>query len=258
MVSKYTLSMKSCCFFVLLSLCLFANEAFAQKLDTLRRKDGDGKYFIQVRNRGLLIEEGYLVNNIQDGIWTTFWHTSFPRELTTYDHGTKNGAHIGITPTGSIELIEHYKNNKLDGPKRSYNGEGQIIEDALYSEGQKHGPYVKWYPNNKKLEESSYVYDKRDGNAIWYFETGSKAAEYSYRNGEIDGPATTYFPNGKVSEYGPYKAGFQSGTWKEYYENGNLKAEGQYVNGDKEGAWKEYNAEGKYQKTTNYKKGEAK
>jgi antitoxin component YwqK of YwqJK toxin-antitoxin module len=243
---------------IFLFCILPATEAFAQTTDTLKRRDGEGRYFIQVRSYGLVTDEGYLLNNLPEGVWITYWHTNLPREIITCKQGKKNGTKISMTPTGNIELLENYKNDKLDGPHRVYNGEGRIVEEALYSEGKKHGPYTKWYPNGKKSEESNFVYDRRDGKGIWYFENGTKAAEYSYRDDAIDGDAVTYFNNGTVSAYGLYEKGKQTGLWKEYYENGNLKAEGKYVKGEKEGAWQEYDAAGKNPKTINYKKGERK
>ena len=246
---------KYCLILLAFSLSL---SATAQQNDTLRRKDGDGRYFVQIRSFGLVTDEGYLQNNIPDGIWTKYWHTYFPREITTYKMGKKNGSRILVAVTGDIEAVENYKNDALDGPMRVYNGEGKILEEALYSGGKKHGPYTKWYPNGKKQEESSYVNDKRDGNGIWYHNNGEKAAEYTYRNDVIDGNAVTYFKNGKVSQHGLYKNGKQVDTWKEYYENGNLKAEGKCVDGEKEGPWKEYDAEGKLTRTVTYKNGEPK
>src|SRR5687768_14419967 len=127
-----------CYYLILVMVSFLAPNAFAQKLDTLKRKDGDGRYFIQIRSYGLVTEEGYLQNDIREGIWTRYWHTNFPKELITYRQGKKDGTYIGLTPAGNIELIEHYKSDKLEGPRRQYNGEGLLVEEALYSEGKKH------------------------------------------------------------------------------------------------------------------------
>ncbi len=245
-------------YLISLSLLMAASDSFAQQNDTLRRRDGDGRYFIQVRSYNIVTDEGYLQNNQPDGIWTTYWHTQLPKQLTSYRLGKKHGSVITMTPLGKIEKIENYKNDKLEGTSRLYNEEGMLVEEALFSEGKKHGPYTKWYPNGKKEEESSFVNDKRDGKAVWYFKDGTKAAEYSYSDDAIDGDAATYFNNGKVSANGPYAKGKQTGVWKEYHENGNLKAEGKYVSGEKEGVWQEYDADGKNPKPVNYKKGERK
>jgi antitoxin component YwqK of YwqJK toxin-antitoxin module len=244
---------------VIVAVILSGGQAYAQKSDTLRRKDVNGWEFVQVRSYNKVVAEGYLSNGQKEGVWTEFHPTFYPSSTTTYLHGKKDGVAMSISAAGQVLSVENYKGDKREGPYRLFNSEGTgVLEEAYYSEGQKHGAYTKWYPNGNKQETGTYRYDKREGKSLWYYENGSLAADYNYTEGEIDGDVSTFYKGGKLSAYGPYKKGEQTGTWKEYYENGNLKAEGQYKDGNKEGEWKNYDEKGKPIKSTTYIKGETK
>ncbi len=232
---------------------------FAQQNDTLRRKDANGWDFIQVRSYNVVRAEGYVHNGIREGVWNEYHPNSIPSNVTAYLHGKKDGMAMTITGGGMVETVEHYKNDNLEGPRRVYNSESLgLLEEAYYSEGKKHGGYVKWYKNGQKQETGVFTNDVREGKSLWYFETGALAAEYNYANGEIDGDVTIYYPNGKPSAFGKYKKGEQTGLWKELYENGEVKAEGNYIKGEKDGEWKNYDEKGKFTKNSKYVKGELK
>lgn len=244
------------CFLMIAIFCSAAEAVNAQSLDTLRRKDADNWEFLQVRKGKVLLSEGYQHNGVPEGTWVTYHDSGYPLEITNYRHGKRNGVHVEVNAQGYTELVENYKDDLPDGPRRVYQiGSSFINEESYYSDGKKHGSYYKRYTGGKTQEEANYNMDKRDGKTTWYYETGEKAAEYNYRNGFIDGEVASYYKNGKVSEYGIYKNNEQTGSWKEFYENGNIKAEGNYEHGQKEGAWKEYDEQGKTARTVKYKNG---
>ena len=247
------------CTLMTIIFCSCIQAANAQSLDTLRRKDANGWEFFQVKRGNNVLSEGYKHNDIAEGTWTSYWDNGYPQHIYNYKSGKKDGAHIQLNQQGYTEIVEHFKNDMLEGPRRVYQpGSSFLTEEAFYSEGKKHGSYNKRYPNGKPQEEAHYNMDKRDGKTVWHYETGEKAAEYNYRNGNIDGEVSAYYKNGKVSEFGLYKNNEQTGSWKEFYENGNIKAEGKYADGKKEGSWKEYDENGKLVKTVKYSKGEPK
>lgn len=244
---------------LLLPLCFVTTVAAAQNLDTIRRKDADGREFIQVLESGNLQCEGYNINGLQDGIWTLYQPSKYPGELISYKAGKKEGTHLKIRGDGTVEYIEQYKNDLLEGPRRIYNARGPIAEEIWYSAGMKNGNYIRWYPSAYKQEEGRYLNDKRDGVLTWYYDNGNKiAAIYNYENGVLEGEVTAYHNNGKISEKGLYKNNVKTGDWKEYYEDGILKAEGKYINDEKDGAWKLYDEKGKLKETIRYRNGEIK
>ncbi len=246
-------------FLMTLIACSFFQVAQAQPYDTLRRQDAHGWEFFQVRRNGIVLSEGYNEKGVAQGTWITYWDNGYPHFIINYLNGKRNGVHMQISQQGYTEMVEHFVNDLLEGPRRVYQpGSSFISEEAFYSEGQKHGGYSKHYNTGKPQEEAHYNHGLRDGKSTWYYEDGEKAAEYNYRNGTIDGEVASYYKNGKVNEFGVYKDNEQTGLWKEFYENGNLKAEGKYEHGEKEGAWKEYDQFGKFVKTVKYVKGKVK
>ncbi|HXS38243.1 MAG TPA: hypothetical protein VN721_16185 [Flavipsychrobacter sp.] len=250
----------------LVIISLSAKESQAQNqtgkssmFDTVRRMDANGWEFMQVSGEGAIWSEGNLHNGIREGVWSSYWNTGYPRNMTSYINGLRTGPSLEIDVTGFILEVDNYKDDLLEGPQRMFQkGSVRMTEETYFSKGKKEGSYKKWYFNGNLQETSNYSDDKRDGQTVFYFEDGSKAGEYMYSDGLMDGDATTYYPNGKVSDVGTFKKDLQSGDWKEYYENGNMKAEGKYADGDKQGPWKEYDEGGNYKKTVRYEKGEEK
>lgn len=257
------------------SAVLFATRSDAQEdlpptrplppgmhFDTLSRRDADNWEFVQLLypDDHKVAAEGSYHNGALQGGWIEYWENGMPRSITQYDNGKKNGLYLVLDMQGSINKMENYRNDLLEGPSRTYMMHvGIPAEETYYSKGVKHGKHTKWYPSRSVSEEDNYVNGTLEGTATWYYENGEKSVEYTYHNGKLNGSATTYFQNGRVSDMGMYKDNVQSGTWKEFYENGNLKGEGQYnEDGDKEGPWKVYDENGKYLKTVRYHNGEEK
>jgi antitoxin component YwqK of YwqJK toxin-antitoxin module len=244
---------------LLTALLCFTQDTFAQKIDTLRRRDPDGWEFIQLVRGNMVVSERNLHHGILEGNWIEYWENKLPHTIVAYRNGKKNGISIDIRKTGQVELTESYSNDKLDGPTRRYNPGIGIAEEAYYSSGELSGSYTKWYNNNGPMQEqSNYNHNLRDGKTTYYRENGQKLAEYSYTLGKLDGDVTLYGENGRVTEFGNYSNDEQVGLWKEYHPNGKLKAEGRYVDGEKTGIWKQYDENEKELPSITYKKAKAK
>ena len=225
-------------------LMLAATTLKAQADDTLRRKDPDGREFIQIIRNKNVFTEGYLQHGKKQGVWTEFWESKLPHYVTTYDNGVRNGLFLDIRRTGQVENLNYYRNDLLDGPARRFMPGGVIVEESYYSDGIRSGAFTKWYANGRVQEQSNYNNNLRDGKTVYFLENGSKVAEYYYNRGKLDGDAIVYGENGRISEFGSYLNDEQVGIWKEYYADGTLKAEGKYLNGEKTGTWKQYDEKG--------------
>lgn len=245
--------------FLLLSACVLASSALsAQATDTLRRRDPNGWDFIQVVRNKTVITEGSMRGGVREGVWTEYWETKLPHTVTTYHNGQKDGLFMDIRKNGAVELLQYFRNDKLDGPSRRYNPGAKIAEESYYSDGIRSGAYTKWYANGNVQEVSNYNNDVRDGKTSYFLENGAKVADYSYNRGKLEGDVTLYGENGKVSEFGNYTGDVQTGMWKEYYANGTIRAEGRYIAGEKDGVWKQYDESGKVLKPVTFKKGKQK
>src|SRR6185312_6168590 len=200
---------------LLVIISLSAKESNAQNkpgtgngkmFDTLTRKDANGWEFMQVRGEGAIWSEGNLHNGIREGVWSSYWNTGYPRNMTSYINGIRTGPSLEIDVTGFILEVDNYKDDLLEGPQRMFQkGSVKMTQETYFSKGKREGSFIKWFFNGNLQETSNYHDDKRDGQTVYYFEGGRKAGEYMYSDGLMDGDATTYYPNGTVSDVGTFK-----------------------------------------------------
>ncbi len=248
--------MKSCYFFIsksiiLLLFTLFINlNLFSQSIylkdgkitssDTVNRKDKNGlkqgTWVFELKS-GIVKVEGY-INDTLEGTMKIFRLVDAKLlHEEQYLNGKRNGHYIDYDEKDSIELIQHYKNNKLHGN-------------------------IKWYYKSKLMEDMNYKNGKKDGVSKLYNANGNLSSMITFKNGEKDGISKLYNDNGNQSSMLTYKNGKLKGTYKYYYKNGQLSSEGDSHNlapdkfYTKNGILKEmrlYDKTGKYIKTIYYK-----
>jgi antitoxin component YwqK of YwqJK toxin-antitoxin module len=115
------------------------------------------------------VSEGLVVNQKYEGLWTTYHKDS------------------------SIPMMkEIYKNGVLEGEKKVYYHDGDLVEESYYKNGKRHGKYKKYALSGKVIEEIEYV------------------------DGKMHGPAIFRDYQGEVVLEGQYKDDFQVGLWKHY------------------------------------------
>jgi len=85
-----------------------------------------------------------------------------------YNDGVRNGTCQYFHDYGAwaIKSVVNYKNGKLIGSSKTYNQQGQIIEEGQY----------------KYTEEG--VYSRKDGKWITYYNSGDLKVEITYKNGK--------------------------------------------------------------------------
>ena len=122
---------------------------------------------------GNLLAEGRYVNRKKDGIWIYY-----------------------SEPDSKIIAKEEFKKGKLDSFSESYYAEtGNLLERFAYTNGQKNGPYEKFFPD------------------------GSPMIKGNYKMGKLDGNFVSYYGNGQVQVRGVYREGKQIENW-EYFDDG--------------------------------------
>src|SRR6186713_1848902 len=104
--------------FLISAFLFLSNTLFAQADDTLRRADPNGWEFIQVVRGKTIVAEGQLHNSVREGVWTEYWENKVPHYVTTYKSGKREGMYMDMRRNGLVELVQYYKNDKLDGPAR--------------------------------------------------------------------------------------------------------------------------------------------
>ncbi len=139
----------------------------------------------KVDGQGRIMEEGMLVDGKRNGMWIKYYvEKRLPNEVANFANDMYNGPFLKYTNYGQLEMIAHYRNNKLHGRYAKYRL-GRPIEEADYVDGQYHGWYRTYYESNGKLQkEIHYKHGVLDGFYRYYNEDGSLVMEYEYKDGK--------------------------------------------------------------------------
>ena len=86
-------------------------------------------------------------------------------------------------------------------------GQPNLLEVALYVNGEKEGEYLKYYRNGKYMMQGNYSSDVLEGKRTTFYSSGKKRTEVYFKKGVKNGYTINYDRNEKV-------------TSKEYYKNG--------------------------------------
>lgn len=125
---------------------------------------------------GNLLAEGKYINQKKEGIWLYY-----------------------SEPDNKLLTRENYKAGKIHGERKSYYAEtGNILENFIYENGLKNGPYKKYFPDGNVMTEGSYL------------------------KGELQGEFVSFYPNGQVQVRGNYNNGRQIGNWEYFDESGQM------------------------------------
>ena len=183
--------------------------------------------------------------------------------------------------------LEKYDKNIFDldkyvmhGLYKTYNADGEVIEEINFKSGKRHGKYQAFEDGSMLKESGNYKNDQKDGEWIGYFDKGNVKHKINYKNGKQNGLEISYQINGEVISEANYlndklhgmcqqwykdgttlqyqknyNNGLENGICKTWFENGNLEFDGSYVEGKMDGVCKSWNSYGlEYERV--YDKGE--
>lgn len=184
---------------------------------------------------------GYYVNGVKHGTFVGYpLGLSLLSFIETYDMGKKNGLFLVADRAGYITKEEFYRNDSLDGYRRTYYTGGRVKTEEQFKAGKLHGTKKVYNAQNRMVEEGHFVNGERHGINKWFYSSGKLNTESNYINGSLEGLMTTYYENGNVYSKATYKNNEIQGEYIEFHENGKVKVKGFYVNGKEEGKWNEF------------------
>lgn len=137
-------------------------------------KDNDSVLVKYYSSKGKVISQGKMIGKIREGEWKYYHNDS-----------------------DQLMMVEHYKNDKLEGEQRTYFDNGQLTEKTVYKNG------------------------KREGKRLIYSEEGKLIKEFTYENDLLHGMTRYYDTEGQLQIEGNYKRNKKDGVWK-YYKDGKL------------------------------------
>ncbi|MDQ7916843.1 hypothetical protein RBU60_04595 [Mesonia sp. MT50] len=135
----------------------------------------DSVHITYYTKKGGTVSEGTMIGKKREGTWR-YYHQNEKQELM---------------------MIENYKNNQLNGVKKTYLPDGTLAQEETYKEGKLNGPQI------------IYLKDKQ---VLQY---------YTYKNNELHGVTKIYDKAGDLLSEGNYKKGLKDGVWK-FYDEGKL------------------------------------
>ena len=123
------------------------------------------------------------------------------------------------------KTVAPIKNGKLDGVRKAYRGNGNIMEMTSYKDGKKDGVEKKYDRYKRLWSETWYKDGKKDGlSTEWKF-SGSDISEYTvtpYKNDLKHGAEIEYLPNGAIRVNTPYVNGKREGVEKVWNRDGTI------------------------------------
>jgi antitoxin component YwqK of YwqJK toxin-antitoxin module len=140
---------------------------------------------IQRNDKGVLLQEGLLLNGVPEGTWIQYGESSpLPLKLVSFVRGKYDGPYIEYGQQGQIKLRAYYKDNQLDGYWSQFSF-GRLENSATYKNGQLDGPSFEYDKFSGKLQKEIHYKDgKLHGSYRFFNDVGEVTAEYEYRDGE--------------------------------------------------------------------------
>ena len=201
-------------------------------------------------NSGELSSKGYLINNIPDGQWVSYYSNSNIKSIGYWKNALLDSSWTFYDSNGRMTLLENYKENKKNGFSYEYDTAGLLTRKTLYIAGEKDGREIVYFKGSKQIKiENSYKKNKKNGVSKEFDNNGNIVLIKQYNMGVIN----------KKEEINRFDSeGKKDGIWKEYYENGKIKFEQTYFHGEKDGISKKYDKKGKLQELESFDKGKIK
>jgi antitoxin component YwqK of YwqJK toxin-antitoxin module len=147
--------------------------------------DGSGLVrVIEYAADGVILEEGYYLNNLREGVYTTFYNNGLVKSTCGYVGGLKQGQEVLFDDRGTVDQRATYHQGVLDGEFVIY-VRHLMKEKRRYVDGELNGQLMKFYPNGVLMESSFYKDGQLHGTASWFDQDGTKTIEYQYDMGKL-------------------------------------------------------------------------
>ncbi|CAM1341949.1 toxin-antitoxin system YwqK family antitoxin [Tenacibaculum amylolyticum] len=250
-------------------------------IDKIHLENGYFKH--SYSNKGVIIMEGLVENNLEQGIWNKYRSEDGSlRQIIEMKDGLEHGKRENYWPNGKIKNISYWKKGKQFGEAIMYFENGNIEEQNFIRNGKIHGLLKEYYNDgtikftgnywNGELKDSCKTYYKngklrllqifdldttsmkKSGTQINYYPSGKVEAKIIYKNNVAS--LKRYYENGTLEEISTKVNNKHDGQVIVYHENGNKKLEGIASDGYFNGKFRFFDKSGNLEKTVIYNFGE--
>ncbi len=147
----------------------------------------------------------------------------FREEYYVINDTIKDGKYLRFFVGGKLSDSCNYKMGKLDGIRKLYSDDGNLEIVETYKNGKLNGDYIVYYPNGKVKIKQKFVDNKIQGISYKYFLNGNMQEEVTMKNGMENGAFKEYYDNGNLHWKGFFVEGpNEQDTLYEYSKNGDL------------------------------------
>jgi len=204
----------------LVETIIYRNDTIIKQI----KKDGFVKQYYS--NKGQLMAQGKIKNNIEEGLWLDYFEDGTIKSKNNYNKGLKNGKVFEYYEDGNIRTIGKYWQGKKIDTLTLYFNNGLINQQEIYIvDTIKNiciGTAKRFYENGNIEKLIPIINWKREGICEIYFQNGNLKYITEYRNDKINGIVKSYYENGILGASGNAKDSIKDGEFKYYDEKGNL------------------------------------
>ena len=277
-----------------------SGETKHKKKYTEDKPDGKWQFFTaggdkneeQIYAEGKKVEEWYRIDEKGDTYYQ-FWdqdsliseyadlHYSNGQliEKISYKEGLKDGKFTGYYPSGKVEYIKRYEEDKPMGEWKFVKEDGSTKKIERYEMGKKNEEWITYeengdvyyqywvqdsliseyadlhYPNGQLIEKISYKEGKKNGKFTGYYESGQTKYIRTYKDDNLEGKYADYTESGQILLKQSYVNDLLDGASKEWYLNGKVKVKTSYTAGKLNGGFMSYDSLGRKETKGEYEMG---
>lgn len=153
-----------------------------------------------------------------------------------YERGLLEKETVYYHPSGEIRQIISYANGVPHGPSKSYDAEGALISEALFTKGYllegdypdsqiRNGTGIQSVYNEDNLVKQVQFQSGVPQGTVKLFAEGKISSEYQIKDGKKHGDELLYYPDGKQKMLIVWRLDEAHGLAKTWYESGALLSE---------------------------------
>lgn len=255
-----------------------------RKDDSINKIHLENGYFKHsYSNKGVIIMEGLVQNNLEQGIWKKYSNEDGSlRQIIEMKDGLENGKKENYWSNGKLKNISYWKDGKQFGEGIVYYENGNIEEKNFIKNGKIHGllelyyndktlKFIGNYWNGEPIDSCKTYYENGQLRLLQFFDLDTISMQRSgtqtsyYPSGEVEAKVTfhdnisnvkRYYKSGALEEISTKVNNEHDGRVTIYHENGNKKIEGIASEGYFNGKFRFFDKSGKLEKTVTYDLGE--
>ena len=206
-------------------------------------------------SNGQLIEKISYKDGLKDGKFTGYYPSGKVEYIKRYEEDKPMGEWKFVKEDGSTKKIERYEMGKKNEEWITYEENGDVyyqywVQDSLISE------YADLhYPNGQLIEKISYKEGKKNGKFTGYYESGQTKYIRTYKDDKLEGKYADYTESGQILLKQSYVNDLLDGASKEWYLNGKVKVKTSYTAGKLNGGFMSYDSLGRKETKGEYEMG---